>query len=123
MGTDELYDVNGDGLVDMDDHAFWVEDVKGILHGDADMDGAVEFDDFLFLSSSFEMEAGWAGGDFNGDGIAEFEDFLALSGNFGQVAAVASVPEPSSATLASLSLLALGIFFDDDGRHSHSVGH
>ena len=105
MGTDELYDVNGDGLVDMDDHAFWVEDLKGILHGDADMDGAVEFEDFLQLSASFEMEAGWAGGDFNGDGIAEFDDFLNLSGNFGQAAAVASVPEPSSAILTFLGCL------------------
>ncbi len=109
MGTDELYDVNGDGLVDMDDHTFWVEDLKGILHGDANMNGVVEFEDFLFLSGSFDIETGWANGDFNGDGIAEFDDFLTLSGNFGQtVTAVASVPEPSSFVLLSLSLLALG---------------
>ena len=110
MGTDELYDMSGDGLVGMDDHTFWVESVKGILHGDADMNGAVEFEDFLQLSASFEMEAGWANGDFNGDGIADFDDFLTLSGNFGQLeaTAVASAPEPSSFVLLSLSLLALG---------------
>lgn len=109
MGTEELYDANGDGMVDMDDHTFWVENVKGILHGDADMDGAVEFKDFLFLSGSFETKAGWAGGDFNGSGLTDFDDFLTLSGNFGQtVTKVASVPEASSFVLLSLSLLTLG---------------
>ena len=109
MGTDELYDVNGDGLVDMDDHTFWVEDLKGILHGDANMNGVVEFEDFLALSGAFETDGGWAGGDFDGSGLTDFDDFLTLSGNFGQtVTAVASVPEPASFVLLSLSLLGMG---------------
>ncbi len=107
MGADELYDVNGDGLVNSDDRTFLIEELANVTYGDANMNGVVEFEDFLFLSGSFEMEAGWAGGDFDGSGLTDFDDFLTLSGNFGplEATAVASVPEPSSAILTFLGCL------------------
>ena len=106
----DFYDLNGDGSVNADDRTFWIEELANVTYGDADMNGEVDFGDFLALSGAFETDGGWSGGDFDGSGLTDFVDFLTLSGNFGQtVTAVASVPEPSSVALATLSLLALGV--------------
>jgi len=52
--------------------------------GDATGDGAVNFDDFLVVSSNFGMSnAVWEDGDFDGDGVVAFADFLILGQNFG----------------------------------------
>jgi|GEM_PF-5192719 len=58
------------------------------IPGDADSSGAVDFADFLVLSSNFEQvtDALWADGDFNGDRNVDFADFLLLSAAFGEVA-------------------------------------
>ena len=59
--------------------------VKYTLAGDANLDGRVDFNDFLRLQNSFNTaNAGFAGGDFDYDGKADFNDFLALQNNFGQ---------------------------------------
>ena len=78
------------------------------LVGDIDMDGAVQFSDFLILSTSFGMdvEAG-TNGDIDGDGSVAFSDFLLLSDNFGATAAATSVPEPSAFLLGGFGLLTL----------------
>ena len=58
------------------------------LPGDADLDGDVDFDDFLTLSGNFQAQnALWADGDFNVDMRVDFDDFLFLSRNFGRVQA------------------------------------
>ena len=55
------------------------------LAGDLDMDGQVNFQDFLTLSNNFGMvDAALADGDVDGNGVVDFEDFLALAANFGQ---------------------------------------
>ena len=95
---DLTFDTNGDGSVTIADHQHWVEDpayANSVL-GDADLDGSVDFPDFLALSAGFGQSGGWAEGDFDASGAVEFPDFLILAENFGQVAAsTASVPEPS----------------------------
>ncbi|MDB5326723.1 MAG: hypothetical protein JWM57_2292, partial [Phycisphaerales bacterium] len=59
--------------------------VKYALAGDANLDGRVDFNDFLRLQNNFNSaNAGFAGGDFDYDGKADFNDFLALQNNFGQ---------------------------------------
>lgn len=81
----------------------------GILAGDADQNGAVEFDDFLALAGNFgQPNVGYARGDFDCNGEVAFSDFLTLASNFGR-SAVSSVPEPQTLTflLSGLS----GIFF------------
>ena len=74
-----------------------VLEAVNIVPGDFDLNGAVEFADFLILSGSFGLPVdSYADGDINVNGTVEFDDFLAFSANFGQSsAAVASVPEPN----------------------------
>ena len=84
--------------------------------GDANLDGEVNFADFLTLSEHFgegssHDRRGWDEGDFDGNGEVDFPDFLILSENFGAVAAAnpsaAAVPEPTAVSLAFFGLLGL----------------
>lgn len=115
VGMHELagtYDLNDDALVDEADRVVWIEDIAMTATGDANLDGEVEFGDFLTLSANFGGPGGWADGDFDGSGDIQFADFLQLSGNFGFEASTQAVPEPNSATLAlmgmAVSVLLLG---------------
>ena len=102
------FDLNEDQLVNEQDRQIWVEDLVGTLFGDADLDGSIQFSDFLALSANFSQQGGWAEGDFNGSGDIQFADFLVLSANFGKSAtAVAAVPEPSAAMLLLVGLVGL----------------
>ncbi len=102
-------DLNGDESVDVSDVHHWVTDLKSTLVGDTNLDGEVQFDDFLALSANFGQAGGWAEGDFDADERVDFSDFLALSANFGGAApaAVSSVPEPTAASIALFGLLGL----------------
>ena len=61
-----------------------VEDLLGTTRGDTNLDGTVDFQDFLVLSQGFgRSDASWASGDFDGNGLVEFSDFLLLSSHFG----------------------------------------
>ncbi len=54
------------------------------LAGDANLDGAVSFDDFLILSTNFgAVDAVFIEGDFDENEVVNFTDFLILSANFG----------------------------------------
>lgn len=103
-----VFDLTGDAIVDQADRQMWVEDLAGSFFGDANLDGTVEFPDFLALSAGFGMPGGWAEGDFDGNGEVEFPDFLTLSASFGQTAAAtASVPEPATKAFALAIPLAM----------------
>ena len=74
--------------------------------GDADLDGDVDFQDFLTFSSSFGMPGEWEQGDFDLNGQIDFSDFLLLSNNFGfdpRASPVEAVPEPSGICLLILA--------------------
>ena len=106
------FDLNGDDEVTDADRAVWVgsEDIANTFFGDADLNGEVDFGDFLALSDNFGQHGGWAKGDFDGLGDVQFSDFLLLSSNFGNVreATLAqSVPEPNASLLALASCLCL----------------
>lgn len=111
VGSDDLtFDLTADGAVTEADRAFWVETLKSTRFGDADLNGEVEFADFLTLSAAFGQAGGWAEGDFDGDREVGFGDFLLLSSNFGQSNPQAiSVPEPSMGKLLGLSLFGLAM--------------
>jgi len=82
--NDIAYDLNEDGIVDLEDATFAVEEILGTRWGDHNLDGRVDFSDFLNLSSNFgQADAAFADGDADGDGAIAFSDFLKLPANFG----------------------------------------
>ena len=107
-GSSAGFDLTGDGAVDGDDLAAFLSQT-GTLAGDTNLDGEVNFTDFLALSSGFgESDRTWSDGDSDCNGLIAFADFLSLSTNFGQSAGqVASVPEPTGLQLVFWCLLAV----------------
>ena len=90
----DIYDLNDSGAIDLEDLRIWVEELVGTHLGDADLNGEVDFADFLSLSANFGQDGGWEAGNFDDSGDVQFADFLLLSSNFGQTAAAAAtVPE------------------------------
>ncbi|MGC4031378.1 MAG: autotransporter-associated beta strand repeat-containing protein [Tepidisphaeraceae bacterium] len=99
--------------------------IRVTLAGDADLDGDVDFNDFLVLQSKFgQANTRFDEANFNYDGFTDFNDFLALQANFGQsvtgdevaftsaqVAAMTAfasvVPEPASLTLIGMGAAGL----------------
>lgn len=84
--ADPELDLNGDGTLDNADVDYLVEEILDTVAGDLNLDGKVDFEDFLQLSAEYgKQDAGWSDGDSNCDGVVDFEDFLAVSANFGRV--------------------------------------
>lgn len=111
------FDLTGDDMVNLQDLAFWVEDIRETFLGDTDLDSEVVFGDFLQLSNNYGLPIAdgtnrWDVGDFNCDREVEFGDFLSLAGNFGRTSQdnVSSVPEPHNALLFVPGFLLLIIF-------------
>lgn len=97
------FDLNNDQSVDDEDRQFWVESVVGTFFGDADLNGRVDFTDFVALSNNFGQQGGWMQGDFDGSRNVAFPDFVMLSSNFGnarEALASQSVPEPNTVIVA-----------------------
>jgi len=89
LATQEEYsayfDLNRDGQTNQLDLRAWLEDLANVLPGDTDLDGDVDFNDFLNLSQRFgQLDATWSQGDLDGDGKVGFQDFLLLSVHFGE---------------------------------------
>ena len=112
-------DCNGDGQLNADDlscvcssGAVEVDDVLqplGLIRGDLDGDGEVNFLDFLTLAQAFNTEADYSSGDVDCSGTVDFQDFLAVANNFGKSAGeAASVPEPNSFP-AFAAMLCIGL--------------
>ena len=107
--TDARFDVDGDGLLTPHDLDYWVY-FSGHHWGDTDLNGIVDFIDFLVVSDGFgEPVSTWSEGDFNANGRVDFADFLRLSGNFeAPVGDMETVPEPRTGTwLGMVGLLAI----------------
>lgn len=80
----EPFDFTADGALDSADLDYLVEDTIGTRGGDTDLDGRVDFADFLQFAANFGDEvATWSEGDFSGDGKVNFQDFIILATNFG----------------------------------------
>jgi Dockerin type I domain len=101
--------------------------VVAALPGDANVDGAVNFNDLLALAQHYNLSAGqtWQDGDFAGDGAVTFNDLLVLAQHYGQsalqgeliatlpadfasdwVLAQSLVPEPNALLLMGIAGLA-----------------
>ena len=71
--------------------------IRVTLAGDANLDGAVDFNDFLVLQNNFNAAGTrFDQGNFNYDGSTDFNDFLVLQNNFGQ--SITGVPVAISAS-------------------------
>lgn len=121
--NDPLFDVTADAIVDELDRMTWVEGLAGSLLGDTDLDGNVQFSDFLALSNAFGGQGGWAEGDFDGNGVVQFPDFLALSTNFGtSVAASRAVPEPRTSIHLAILLVMIASLLSRNSGKGHGRG-
>ncbi len=74
------FDLSGDGILDQSDFGLWLDNVKGAILGDADLNGEVAFADFVSLANNFNQSGGWAEGDFNGDAMVRIRGFRGASG-------------------------------------------
>jgi hypothetical protein len=109
------FDVNGDWAVNTDDVGSLVRDVLASEYGDADLDGDVDWRDYLTLKRSITQPPaapGWAEGNFDGQPGVGWGDYALARDGFGFPGAApatdgAAVPEPAS--MAVMSLAALGL--------------
>lgn len=105
------FDINFDNVVDQLDRDRWI-DISLSAYGDLDLNGRVDFEDFLTLSGNYSVvDATYAQGDTTGDGRVSFADYLQISANFGfqrqPVLAATSVPEPKSLPQLIIGLAAM----------------
>ncbi len=80
------------------------------LEGDTDGNLDVDITDFNVLAGSFgATNAEWTDADFDGDMDVDITDFNFLASNFGSysLAAPALIPEPTTAGLVLVGLLAM----------------
>ena len=90
--------------------------VKYTYVGDANLSGAVSFDDYVGMDNAFFgliPNLGWATGDINFDGTINFDDYSKVDQAFffqgsplSGEASVSAVPEPGTWLLAGLASLA-----------------
>ena len=107
--------VTGNGLT-YETHELTLTVDHDLLLGDLDLDGDVDFFDYIATSNNFgETEGmGFQDGDMDGDGDVDFFDYIAVSNHFSDtlptsasVAAAASVPEPTTIVLLVTGALAV----------------
>ena len=108
IGGDPLiYDLDGNLIVDSDDHIFLVENLvelqgygagmTGTRRGDFDLNGIVNVTDLAAVQGSFGLSGlGWADGNGNCDIYVNATDLALVRANFGFIATGAPVPEPTA---------------------------
>jgi hypothetical protein len=129
------FDLTGDSLVDDADITQWLADAAiengyaaPYVIGDTNLDGTVDFADFVNLNNNWQQTqlsngspVAWSSGDFDGNGIVDFADFVVQNNNWqrsiASAAPITALPEPRHGTLflsVVLGLVALrgkGMFF------------
>ena len=103
VGVNDVYDLNGDNLIDNTDVDIWLADAGSAngftspyKRGDANLDGFVDGLDFIeWNENKFNGSLLWDDGDFNGDGFVDGLDFIEWNANkFTSSDGVTAVPEP-----------------------------
>ena len=81
--------------------------IVATLPGDANLNGTVDFNDFLVLQNNFGSTATrFDQGNFNYDGSTDFNDFLVLQNHFGQSVAGAPAATVTAAQVAAIRAFA-----------------
>ncbi len=119
-GSNLLYDINGDALIDINDVNTWLSDAgtqnigAGYLGADANLDGVVDGQDFVVWNSNkFSNTGKWSMADFDASGVTDGVDFIkwntlkfmSSDALLGSATSPASVPEPN-VTWIALGLVA-----------------
>ncbi|MEM1446275.1 MAG: hypothetical protein AAGF84_09485 [Planctomycetota bacterium] len=109
-GDPDVYSIDGNSSVTLNDVNALVTGALGTIFGDANLDTRIDQSDLnAVLSNWGNLDAGWASGDFNGDRAVNQSDLNAVLTNWGASASPSfegfAVPEP--ALLGGVSLLAL----------------
>ena len=106
---DEIYDLDQDNDVDIDDMDFLVHDLvetdvgAGTEYGDFNLDGKIDTTDLAILSANFGTGSSWSEGNASTDFTIDTTDLTIMALNFGFAVPGLPIPEPMT-----LSLLALG---------------
>lgn len=108
------FELTGDDTIGLDDVEQLVSGIVGTRPGDIDLNGTVDFQDFLAFANNFGGTGNWADGDFDCNRQINFQDFLTLAENFGfsaaeEMSAAESVPEPTTFSLALLACLSIAL--------------
>ncbi|MCA9196530.1 MAG: pentapeptide repeat-containing protein [Planctomycetales bacterium] len=131
-GNGLRFDLDENGVIDLDDHRFWVQEVKHTWFGDADLDGEFNSDDLMTVFQAGQYEdaidgnSTWQSGDWNADGDFTSADLVVAfqDGGYdaGTRAATFAVPEASGAwSFGVINLLILLVASRKTGsrRFSH----
>ena len=73
-----------DGDEDGDVGGSWSRQLNVVPAGDVNLDGVVDFGDFLIVSANFNKPADALSGDLTGDGHVDFADFLLVAASFSE---------------------------------------
>ncbi len=111
--SDLAFDLNSDGVVDLDDLTFLVEKQLSTSIGDANLDGSFDSSDFVAVFQVGQYEDGlplnssWSTGDWNCDREFDSSDFL-FAFQAGGYEATASPAALLAATLVDIGTLGTG---------------
>ena len=112
-GSNEAYDLNGDGQIDLLDRDAWLAEAatengfsSPYLVGDANLDGGVDVGDFnQWNANQFQSTLLWSNGNFNGDANVDVGDFNLWNANKFQSSDAAAVPEPHGIVMMLMGLV------------------
>ena len=95
--TNTDYDIDGNGIVDLDDKNLLVRDILGTEYGDANLDQQVDSEDYeIWAENQFQTNVGWSGGDFDGDFTVDVSDFNVWNSHRAPVTLTLTAAGPSS---------------------------
>ncbi|MDZ4779820.1 MAG: hypothetical protein SGJ19_06180 [Planctomycetia bacterium] len=109
-GYSEFADIDGNGLVDLEDVNQMLDGVLATTIGDVNLNGGVDVADLNLVRNNFGLVGGWSIGDVDGSGLVGIGDLNAVRNHFGfrRSGDVSPVPEPTSLGLAAV-IVGLGI--------------
>lgn len=103
-GSYAVFAMAGDlGLTPLDN----VDALEIAIAGDTDLNGSVDLMDLITIMGNYGAPGDWRAGDVDGDGVVSLSDLVVFSRNLGAVTGAATgVPEPASAGLLAVGVLA-----------------